>query len=281
MRRLPGALARLAAVVALVVSGVYVVLYLYRWEWHRALIAGVLFVAAEVAVVGFALLDRMGGERPSAPLPAPTTESHRFPWLDPGGLAVFVPVLLGLGILLTLAASVVERVARWTAPAASTPSVLAGLDRLEHLDPLVAAAPTGATAGQRRGQALLAVAAVAAVSVLAAGGLHWLADVAQSRAEPPDPAAVTMIDLDVSVRGSRWSPAQAGERLAHLCVPDPVFTATVQPGVDGRLQVVVAPAPGRTDLRKLTGCLRDATLDGANAQVVTVATRPAPPPAGP
>ena len=32
------------------VLGAYVFVYLYRWEWNRALFAGVLFVAAEVAL---------------------------------------------------------------------------------------------------------------------------------------------------------------------------------------------------------------------------------------
>ena len=33
--------------------------YLYRWEWNRALISGVIFLAAEVAVIGWFLNSRV------------------------------------------------------------------------------------------------------------------------------------------------------------------------------------------------------------------------------
>jgi hypothetical protein len=48
--------------VTLAGSAAYVFVYLYRWEWHRALMAGVLFVAAEVALVGAAIFDRLRGQ---------------------------------------------------------------------------------------------------------------------------------------------------------------------------------------------------------------------------
>ena len=46
---------RLLLVGVLVASGGYVLVYLYRWEWNRALMAGVFFLAAEIALVGAAL----------------------------------------------------------------------------------------------------------------------------------------------------------------------------------------------------------------------------------
>ena len=51
--------AALLGAVALVASGVYTVVYLYRWEWHRAIIAGVLFVGTEVALATAAILLRL------------------------------------------------------------------------------------------------------------------------------------------------------------------------------------------------------------------------------
>jgi hypothetical protein len=33
-------------------SGAYIFIYLYRWEWNRALIAGMIFIAAEIASTG-------------------------------------------------------------------------------------------------------------------------------------------------------------------------------------------------------------------------------------
>ena len=48
---LPRALAGSSSFVA-AISGTYLVVYLYRWEWNRAVISGVFFLAAEIAYVG-------------------------------------------------------------------------------------------------------------------------------------------------------------------------------------------------------------------------------------
>ena len=49
------------AVAGLVIlsSGAYLFVYLYRWEWNRALIAGVIFVAAEVALATMMLFEKL------------------------------------------------------------------------------------------------------------------------------------------------------------------------------------------------------------------------------
>ena len=118
-------------------SGAYLFIYLYRWEFHRALVAGILFVAAEVALLGASLIERMGRlekrldqaarddgrRREPAPevlariketAPAP---SDPFAWLDPRDHSanVFVPVLMGAGIVASGLAWLVERIARATA----------------------------------------------------------------------------------------------------------------------------------------------------------------------
>lgn len=163
----------LAGVVTLGASGWYVAVYLARWEWNRALMAGVIFLAAELGLLGLMLLDRMARlerrldePRPVAPRAAgspvrslpvswaggmeataataateatePAGPGHRrtvrtepdprvlarvraaappsrrpFAWLDPADrLSVFVPVLLGAGVLLSGVAWLVERIAR-------------------------------------------------------------------------------------------------------------------------------------------------------------------------
>src|SRR5262245_3427692 len=117
----------LIAILTLAASGTYVFVYLYRWEWNRALTAGVIFIATEVAVVGALILDRLhrreattrssgGGGRTSA---APRDGSEapardHFAWLAESSsrLSVFIPVLLGAGILLSGFAWLVERISR-------------------------------------------------------------------------------------------------------------------------------------------------------------------------
>lgn len=139
--------ALLAAIVTMGAAGWYVFLYLVRWEWNRAFVAGVIFLAAEVALVGSLVLDRLA--RLQSALPAedpigsrratrPTGDSsdreadprvlarltgsapparEPFAWLSrtPDRLSVFVPILLGAGVLLSGLAWIVERVARFTA----------------------------------------------------------------------------------------------------------------------------------------------------------------------
>jgi hypothetical protein len=120
----------------LIVSGYYVLAYLYWWEWNRALIVAAFFIAIELAIAVLLLLARLdrlerridaagglhgrertlGILRESAP-PARST----FAWLDPkasaGQTHVFIPILLGAGIVLSGLAWLIERVARaWAAP---------------------------------------------------------------------------------------------------------------------------------------------------------------------
>jgi hypothetical protein len=116
--------------VTLAASGAYVFVYLYRWEWNRALMSSALFIAAEVALVGMLLGRRLMGIerrldeqsrldrrqiatrlRESAPPP-----KVQFRWLaKPDQMNVFVPVLLGAGVILSGLAWLVERLARMTA----------------------------------------------------------------------------------------------------------------------------------------------------------------------
>ena len=43
----------------LAASGTYTFVYLYRWEWNRALMSAAIFIAAEVAVMGSLLSQRL------------------------------------------------------------------------------------------------------------------------------------------------------------------------------------------------------------------------------
>ena len=119
------------ALATLVGSGVYLFVYLYRWEWNRALMAGVFLLAAQMALSTTAILARLtaleAGGRPVAPPArpqvlarvhesAPPPRDH-FAWMRPSAdrLGVFVPILMGAGFVLSGLAWLVERVARRTA----------------------------------------------------------------------------------------------------------------------------------------------------------------------
>jgi len=111
----------------LAVTALYFFVYLWRWEWNRALIAGLLFVATEVAMATATVLARLraldGRLTPPDPAvlarireSAPEPHDH-FEWLSPrsGRMGVFVPVLIGMGVVASGLAWLVERVARTTA----------------------------------------------------------------------------------------------------------------------------------------------------------------------
>jgi hypothetical protein len=148
---------RVGMVVAIVTMGAsawYVFAYLSRWEWNRALVSGMFFLAAEIGIIGVAVISRLGSverrierlERldrhaPDPQLLARVQEAapprrEPFAWLSKSAnrTNVFVPVLLGAGVVLSGLAWVVERVARLTAE----PGLERGLARrLEQLAPPV------------------------------------------------------------------------------------------------------------------------------------------------
>ncbi|MEU1176070.1 hypothetical protein ABZ464_00220 [Streptomyces sp. NPDC005820] len=134
MRRVAYVLAGLAAAGA----ATYLVVYLYWWQWQRALICGVLLLVVEVMLLGVVLLGRLARieerlrdtDRRQRELdarqedvlarlrrPAAEREEARFSWLeDPADRTyVFVPVLMVTGVLLSGLAWVVQRVASATA----------------------------------------------------------------------------------------------------------------------------------------------------------------------
>lgn len=129
------ALARMTAVIALGASGTYFFVYLYRWEWNRVLVAGLVFVAAELSLGLMGMGDRLrrieerldGHGRAGTGTVDPAVLQHvrdsappsrePFRWLHPdqGQSAVFVPILLGAGVAASALAWLVERIAARTA----------------------------------------------------------------------------------------------------------------------------------------------------------------------
>jgi hypothetical protein len=131
------------AATTLLFSGGYLFIYLYRWEWNRAIISGIIFLAAEVAIVGWALnrrlvdlsqrIDDVRAERIGGHLTdARDQPTHVFDWLSPKDprANVFVPILMGAGLLLSALAWVVEWLGRNTAGRLTDDRLAARLSRL-------------------------------------------------------------------------------------------------------------------------------------------------------
>lgn len=128
--------------ITLVTSVWYFFAYLTWWEWNRAMIAGVLMVAAEIGLVTILLLSRLDrlnrrigdasrAELIKARLDAAPTRSESFAWLrDPNQMNVFIPVLLGAGVIASGLAWLVERIARLTSRSGTTGSLSKDLAEL-------------------------------------------------------------------------------------------------------------------------------------------------------
>ncbi|WP_324277681.1 hypothetical protein [Blastococcus brunescens] len=116
----------IVATVALIACAGYLFVYIYRWEWHRALLVGILFLATLVGLCTALVLRRVGTsaapaaareDRPPGALErlrAAPVETKPFPWLRPEAFDrthIFIPVLLGGGFVVSGIAWMIERVA--------------------------------------------------------------------------------------------------------------------------------------------------------------------------
>ena len=158
-RSLVHRLARVLSGVVLVASGSYVFIYLVRWEWNRALIAGLFFLAAELVLIADVLLvpcrgpgsaDRDGSSpgadhRTGSPAAGqPPATPGPFAWLAPDRdrVDVFLPILIGAGVVLSAVAYLVEQVSRVTAVPVAEHELARGLSTMalpiEGLSPLAA-----------------------------------------------------------------------------------------------------------------------------------------------
>jgi hypothetical protein len=277
IRRLISLAARLLGIVVLVTSGTYLLVYLYRWEWNRALISGLFFVAAEVALATGAFmrrferierrLDQIQADPQGSPSARPAggavERPHPFAWLEPETLGVFVPVLLGIGVILSAIAYVVERVAALSGTWESHRAIerrftFVGGSLGEPEMPGAAMRPS------RDWQARLrtVMVAVAAVVALAASVLV-IAGLTQYRADGPGaPGTSTVYELTVEFRGVPGDPLGVTETLTSTCraVLDErtEFVIAERPGV---VEIRVSPSPGDNDERRFLGCLNDAGID--------------------
>jgi hypothetical protein len=119
----------LLGAVVLAFTGIYTIVYVYRWEWNRALFVAILFVALEVAGALALVLRRLKrieakvDELPdrqaqvAAHLRATAPERKHFAWLERSmsETNIFITVLLGAGVLLSGVTWLVDRVATRTA----------------------------------------------------------------------------------------------------------------------------------------------------------------------
>ena len=119
-------LAWLIGVVATLGCGAYVFVYLYRWEWNRALMMAAFFIAAEIALATALVLRAVAARQPQPTLPDPAVTRRlrdsaprhdHFAWLGMEGdrTSVFITMFVGGGILVSGLAWALDRIAGRTA----------------------------------------------------------------------------------------------------------------------------------------------------------------------
>lgn len=301
-------LGRLLSAIVLIASGSYVFVYLVRWEWNRALIAGLFFLAAEVALIADVLLGRIrslsaevarldSGEQTralAARLRATRPESSGpFAWLRPEAdrLNVLLPILIGAGVLLSALSYVVEQLSRVTALPVAEHELARGLATMalprEGLAPLGRAprplsAPTPVQPGSRALRWLALAGAAAGIAALIMAVAPSLLGVSA----PAQVGRATQLDLVVQRRNLAAPDRDVALALWATCrtrVPQDVELVSLvlaQPDGPGALRMTVAPAPGRTDTIELVGCLEDAVIERSWTSVVRVVEVPTESPAG-
>jgi hypothetical protein len=283
----------LLLVVVLIAAGTYLLVYLYRWEWNRALISGLFFVIAEVALVGAVVARRLGRlERRLDDLGSPRTPRSEgdeaaepptaagpptFPWLEPGSLGVFVPVLLGVGAILSALAYVVERVAAVTEAGPGAAERLRAVELPDGpLDraPDAPRTPSVALSSERRRAGRVGWVATLLVGVLLVTSVVVvLADLATYRPDPVTSSGSSAFAVSVDARDVDVDPTSVARTLWTTCrgnLPSTMRLAGLDAAGPGTALLVVAPEVGPNDGRRFVGCLEDLRLDGLRVDVEDV-----------
>ena len=297
-------LARLPLVVVVVASGCYLLVYLYRWEWNRALISGLFFLIAEIALAASMILGRLraleerldrspaspgvdevlGRVRETAP-----PDRAPFNWLEDSTqrFQVFVPVLMGAGVVLSGLAYLVERAASATAKPLLERELAGRLASLAvPAGGFLTAAPSGSSvladdrppvaAVRRRYPAPVRVAAVVAAAGLGFLAVDTLAAQTQNGGDPVI-EGTTHLDLQV-VYGRPAAVVDTAEAFWAVCraaLPSGIDVVDITATGSDRVRMSLSPALGRHGSRRFLGCVEDVTLDRVQASVVGVETIPA------
>jgi hypothetical protein len=280
---------RVLSVVVLLGSAAYLGIYLYRWEWNRALISGVFLLAALITLIGSLVLaslrrlerriedldrDRLERDTRRSVAEASRAEpARRFAWLrGEDRLSVFIPVLLGAGVLLSAAAFVVERVAGLVAGATVDRRTGRLLAPDLPMGPMSSVRADGVPPRPGAGRRLTLAVAMVAAALLGATVLTLRA-VTMARSEPVDPGAVTEVALEARHRDRTETPLEVASALWVICrdqIPDEVDLVAARAGVGERVDLVVAPGIGPVGRRRLGGCLEDVRIDRVDADVLSV-----------
>jgi hypothetical protein len=297
----------LALTAVLLVSGGHTVYYLLEWEWVRAQIAGIAFIAALVVSATVVVLVRLralerridvlvqsvGTAAPAGPpetvraaVSATATDPEPrpdFAWLSAsGGWSALALPLLAVPVLRDPAPAVFIPVFLATGVAVSV--VASGVEwvaahrRVRNPAAPAAAAPGPTVVAEPRRRispwAAVTVPLGGAVVIGAVIGGLWLT--AHYWSEPIGPGTTTLV-LEVERNGRISSDLEVAEVLGRYCVLNAgvnVHYGDVGPGADGRVLLRVTPLLDEDAQKRFGGCLEDAVLDRHRVGVTDVRLAP-------
>ncbi len=276
-------------------SSIYVVIDLARWEWNRAVISALVMIAALIVLVAMMLfrqlhrieqrmdaLERSGDVDTLGALRSANAAAagRHFRWLErpPDGLGVFIPVLLGAGVLMSLVAYLIERIAGLFAAATLDPRTASklgadlplgnGLPPSAQLDPMT-------RAPVRRRTALVTV--LVLTFALSMGAVVLLRELTQTRPGEVASAGSTAVVLDIDQRRQSRPLPTVAEDLFGSCrsrLPGDVELTVITQVDDERVMIEFDRALGRTGRVRIVGCLEDHTLDRVRADVLSIRSTP-------
>ena len=278
------------SVIVLASSGLYFFIYLYRWEWNRALVAAAIFIMMEVAVAAAALFARIGAlekriseqsypkdalERIQETAPPPRAN---FRWLTGGGdqVSVFVPVLMGAGLVVSGIAWLVERLAHATARPVMEQHLALQLAPLALPDggflEDIPAAPVARPA--RRAKRTFAFLLVA---VLMSMLIDQLGDLTQTRPDVVPAGSTSTLSIEISSNGWSRSEVAAADTMWTLCrstIPASITDSGWVRTGPATFQMSLSHGLGEHTVRQLHGCFEDAGIDNLQARVLEITTHP-------
>jgi hypothetical protein len=287
----------LTATVVLLASGAYVLIYLYRWEWHRAIITALFFVAAEIILATYLVLSRMRSleqrldekldqltvtREPDAVVLARIREAapeprNPFAWLSPrnGGPHVFLPFLLGAGALVSGLAWVVEAVARSTGAPVLERRLAGQLAPLSFPSSgLLGPADVPAARPRHRPfRVAMAVTAAAIAAVLGWQVIDVMGDALQTRRDSPRSDVDTVLTVQFRGSVSNRDPVRAASSLWGTCnhvLRQRITPAEILDQGAGRIELRIAEDIGPHGRQRVIGCLQDATIDRIQASVISI-----------
>jgi hypothetical protein len=292
-------LSMLAIVSVLAITGAYTLIYLFRWQWNRAIITGIFFLAAELALAIVLLLRRFtrlehrldrieAPHQPRAEVDPVVLDRLResapparrpFEWLDPRRSSqhtnVFLPFLLGIGAVASALAWVVEHVARRTAsPLLEQRLGQALLPISLPAGGLVGSTPAPMVETPRISwrKWMIGLGVALAVAVPAAGAIDWLADSIQTRPDKLREDVYTTVEVQLSGAVSYDRPELAATALWGTCsqVISSGHKALVNQLGHGRVSIVLPNDLGAHQEARVRGCIEDAVVDEVQASVVSI-----------